>query len=44
MRPGCPPTVFVYYDIDDDESKHRLDLDEHDHKEMPNAWVVLEKA
>ena len=34
---------FVYYEIDDDESKHALALAEHGHQEKPNAWVLLER-
>ena len=28
----------------DDESKHNLQLAEHGHQEVPNAWVLLENA
>ena len=41
---GEPANFFVYYEIDDDESKHNLQLAEHGHQEVPNAWVLLEKA
>jgi hypothetical protein len=30
--------------VDDDESKHNLQLAEHGHQEVPNAWMLLEKA
>ena len=35
---------FVYYEIDEDESKHALSLDEYGHQEVTNAWVLLEAA
>ena len=41
---GEPANFFVYYELDDDESKHNLQLAEHGHQEVPNAWVLLEKA
>ena len=46
LRPQTTPPAnfFVYYEIDDDESKHNLQLAEHGHQEVPNAWVLLEKA
>ena len=34
---------FVYYELDDDESKHALSLDEYGQSEASNAWVLLEK-
>ena len=34
---------FVYYEVDDDDSKHKLDLEDHGHQEVPNAWVLLEE-
>ena len=44
VEKGAPVNYFVYYEIDDDESKHRLDLEEHEHQEVPNALVLLEEA
>ena len=44
IEKGEPANFFVYYEIDDDESKHNLQLAEHGHQEVPNAWVLLEKA
>ena len=37
---------FVFYEIDDDESKHALSLDEYRHaeEEAINSWVLLEEA
>ena len=32
---GEPANFFVYYEIDDDESKHNLQLAEHGHQEVP---------
>ena len=29
--------------IDDEEAKHSLELVEHGHQEVPNAWVLLDK-
>ena len=34
--------LVVPYDIDEDESKHALALEEHGHEEKPNAWVLLD--
>ena len=39
-----PANFFVYYEIDDDESKHELRLEEYGHQEVVNAWVLLEEA
>ena len=39
-----PANFFVYYEIDDDESKHALALGEHGYQEVPGAWVLLEKV
>ena len=36
-----PANFLVYYEIDDDESKHALSLDEYGQKEATNAWVLL---
>ena len=44
VEKGVPANFFVYYEIDDDESKHALALSEHGHQEAPDAWVLLEKA
>ena len=33
---------FVYYELDDDESKHALSLYEYGQSEATNAWVLLE--
>ena len=41
---GEPANFFVYYEIDDDESKHALSLKDYGHKEVMNAWVLLEAA
>ena len=38
---GVPANFFVYYEIDDDESKHALSLDEYGQKETTSAWVLL---
>ena len=40
---GIPANFFVY-EIDEDESKHALSLDEYGHQEVTNAWVLLEAA
>ena len=39
-----PANFFVYYEIDEDESKHLLELEHHGYQEMPNAWVLLERV
>ena len=44
IEKGEPANFFVHYEIDDDKSKHNLQLAEHGHQEVPNAWVLLEKA
>ena len=42
----CSHNFFVFYEIDEDESKHALSLDEYRHaqEEAPNTWVLLEEA
>ena len=40
---GVPANFFVYYEIDDEESKHALALDEFGHQEVANAWVLLDE-
>ena len=40
---GVPANFFVYYEIDEDESKHALSLDDYGHQEVANAWVLLEE-
>ena len=42
VEKGTPANVFVFYEIDDDESKHELSLDEYGRKDVVNAWVLLE--
>ena len=42
LAKGVPANFFVYYEIDDDECKHALALEEYGHAEQPNAWVLLE--
>ena len=46
FSPGAVSAVSLVgsYEIDDEESKHNLQLAEHGHQEVPNAWVLLEKA
>ena len=39
---GVPAYFFVFYEVDEDESKHSLSLDEYGQEEQPNAWVLLE--
>ena len=36
--------LLIHYEIDDDESKHELRLDEYGHQEVPNSWVLLEET
>ena len=43
VEKGMPANFFVFYEIDDDESKHALSLDEYGQYEATNAWVLLEK-
>ena len=43
VEKGVPANFFVYYDIDEDESKHKLSLDEYAHEDEVNAWVMLER-
>ena len=38
VREGVPANFFVYYEIDEEEAKHSLELVEHGHQEVPNAW------
>ena len=40
---GVPANFFVYYEIDDDESKHALSLDEYGQEEAKDSWVLLEQ-
>ena len=42
VEKGMPANFFVYYEIDEDESKHALALDEYGRGEMTNAWTLLE--
>jgi hypothetical protein len=42
IEKGVPANFFVYYEIDDDESKHTLSLDEYGQREATNAWVLLQ--
>ena len=37
-----PANFFVFYEVDEDESKHSLLLEEYGQQEQPNAWVLLE--
>ena len=41
VREGVPANFFVYYEIDEEEAKHSLELVEHGHQEVPNAWVLF---
>ena len=42
-RGVCPPTSSSSTtEVDEDESKHSLSLDEYGQEEQPNAWVLLE--
>ena len=34
---------FVFYELDEDESKHALALEEYGCRDAPNAWVLLEE-
>ena len=43
IEKGVPANFFVYYEIDENESKHLLALEEHGYQEVPNAWVLLEE-
>ena len=38
VREGVPANFFVYYEIDEEEAKHSLELVEHGHQEVPHAW------
>ena len=42
VEKGVPANFFVYYEIDDDESKHQLSLDEYGQWDSTNAWVLLQ--
>ena len=45
-QPACkisPISDLSYYEIDDDESKHELSLDQYGHQDAVNAWVLLEE-
>ena len=39
---NVPANFFVYYEVDEDESKHVLSLDDYGHTEVPGAWILLE--
>ena len=41
VEKGVPANFFVYYEIDEDESKHNLTLDEYGQMAELNAWVLL---
>ena len=43
VEKGVPANFFVYYEIDDEESKHALALEEFGHQEVANAWVLLDE-
>ena len=43
VEKGVPANFFVYYEIDENESKHALQLELHGYQEMPGAWVLLEQ-
>ena len=43
VEQGAPANFFVYYEIDDDESKHALGLEEFGHQEVANPWVLLDE-
>ena len=43
LEKGKPANFFVYYEFDEDESKHALALEEYGRREAPNAWVLLEE-
>ena len=36
--------LHVFYEFDEDESKHLLALEEYGRRESPNAWVLLHEA
>ena len=42
MEKGVPANFFVYYEIDENESKHLLSPNNHGHREVTDAWVLLE--
>ena len=43
VEKGTPANFFVYYEIDEDESKHSLELDEYGQRAALNSWVLLEE-
>ena len=43
VEKGKPANFFVYYEFDEDESKHALALEEYGRREAPNAWVLLDE-
>ena len=40
VREGVPANFFVYYEIDEEEAKHSLELVEHGHQEVPHACIA----
>ena len=42
MEKGVPANFFVYYEIDEDESKHLLSLENYGQQEATDAWAILE--
>ena len=43
LRTGVPAIFFVYYEIDENESKHLLSVDNYGQQEATDAWVLLEE-
>ena len=43
MEKGVPANFFVYYEIDENESKHLLSVDNYGQQEATDAWVLLEE-
>ena len=43
MEKGVPANSFVYYEIDENESKHLLSVDNYGQQEATDAWVLLEE-
>ena len=43
LEKGKPANFFVYYEFDEDESKHLLTLEEYGRRDVPNAWVLLQE-
>ena len=41
VEKGKAANFFVYYEFDEDESKHLLALEEYGCRDAPNAWVLL---